>query len=222
MLSYFLISRFYIPRGYEKFQTFDEYSLKGVKVGKLKLPFVAVKAEKDTIKVLIVRGIGGSQKLVEYVNMNDYWFNFDKYQLKYDPKCQCDTTPYYLETYIFNDTIMTYGYYLKNGNSKFLERINLKTKNIELSLDNEEFIFSKTNHFDELRYIVQNYKDNFENYDYGVSQKNTYSVYEKKIVGDILILYENIGNSMYKKGDVYNQTQLGKLGEYEYRLNYNP
>jgi hypothetical protein len=62
-LLVFLTNCTKIPKGYEIFQTFDEYSLKGVKPnGKLKQPFVAVKYGKDTISVLICKNFQKKNK----------------------------------------------------------------------------------------------------------------------------------------------------------------
>ena len=109
-LSFILLTCSCLPKDYKKFQDFDEYSMKGIPAkGKLEYPYVAIKESNDKLSVVIIRPFF-YHRTIEYTHKGNYWYNYEKYQIKYEENCQCDTTPIYYHRYIFNDTIITYGF----------------------------------------------------------------------------------------------------------------
>ena len=207
-----------IPESYIKYQTFDEYSLSGVSTNDslIKEPFVAVKTDSESISVLICKSYT-KKKVIEYFNHRDYWYNINKVQEEYSSECNCDTTPYYIEKFIYNDTIMKYGYYLKNGKRKFNESLEFSTKNEIISLsDSDAFKLDEKKKFYQLKHKLVNYKSNFEHYFPSPKyQKRFYNYYRKELKGDTLFTYEIIGSPLYKIGDIIDARKLNSLGEFD-------
>lgn len=207
-----------IPKGYIKYQTFDEYSLTGISTNDslIKEPFVAVKTNSKMISVLICESYS-KKKVVEYIKHGDYWYNLKKIQEKYHSDCACDTTPYYIEKFIYNDTIMKYGYYLENGKRKYNENLVFSTKNEIISLsDSDAFKIDENRKFYQLKQKLVNYKSNFEHYSNSPKyQKRYYHYYRKELRADTLFTYEIIENPFYKIGDIIDARKLNSLGEFD-------
>ena len=204
-----------IPEGYVKYQSFDEFALKGYGAGQLKEPYVAVKNGKDTIFVLIYERLH-KETLIKYVNHGDYWYNLKREQKKYDPKCECDTTPHFTESFIYNDTIMEYSYYLKGGIEKLNELLKFSTTKNEIWLLSKTGFHAYTNDkFHQLKLFLVNYKTNFENYEPSLYQKQYYHNYSKLLKNDTLFVRENIGNKTNKFGDLVVVRKLNSLGLFD-------
>lgn len=145
--------------GYEKFQNFDEYSMKGIaSEGKLEYPYVAVKEHGDKLTVVIVRKFFYRKK-VEYTRRESYWYNYEKIQNEYDEKCQCDTIPIHYHRYIFGDTIITYGYSEYEA-SKIDDFLFVDTREDRLVFDTKTLSTVGENHtFQELKSYINFYRD---------------------------------------------------------------
>ncbi|MDR2839683.1 MAG: hypothetical protein LBV75_00230 [Paludibacter sp.] len=159
-----------IPKGYEKYQIFDEYSLQGINTSdKITEPFVAVKSGTDTIQVLVCERFR-KKILIHYVNKGNYWHSKTKHQLT---NCNCDTTPQYYEKFIFNDTIITYTYSIY-PDGKLLDWLNIYTPTDDCSYSTE-FLDIKSNEdkFEQLKQYISHYKDSVEIYDSSKYQKFT-------------------------------------------------
>ncbi len=94
--------------GFEKFQTFNEFKMKGV--GEVKdTPFVYVKYDSLKISVIISNDI---DSVIEYIKEGDYWrniINIDFQNLGQEP-CMCEDSPPIARTYlryIKGDTILS-------------------------------------------------------------------------------------------------------------------
>ena len=204
-----------IPEGYMKYQSFDEFALKGYGAGQLKEPYVAVKNGKDTISVLICEKLK-KEILIEYINYGDYWYNFKKEQKEYDPKCECDTTPHFTESFIYNDTIMEYSYYLKSSIEKLNELLKFSTTKNEIwLLSKTGFHVSKNDKFHQLKLLLVNYKTNFKNYEPSLYQKQYYHSYSKLLKNDTLFVRENVGNKTNKFGSLVDVRKLNSLGLFD-------
>ena len=218
IVSFFLFSGCNrLPAGYIKYQTFDEYALKGVRYGnqEIKEPFVGVKVERDIISVLICDKYN-SRILFKYLKHGDFWFNLKKFQQEYDPNCHCDTTPHYTERYIYNDTIMEYEYYLVHGTKKIGEHLIFNTKkNINYLSSSEGFPVNKDDKFLQFKRILIDYKNNFKPYKPSVSQKHNYSLYLKVTVKDTLFIYYSIGTKSWKSGSLIDVRKLNSLGDFD-------
>lgn len=205
-----------LPKGYIKYQTFDEYKLKGVRYGnaEIKEPFVGVKVEKDSISVLICESFK-KQILLKYINYGDYWFNLKKIQEPYYPELKLDTTPHYTERFIYNDTIMEYGYDLKQGTKKIGEELDFKTKKNIISLvSSDGFPVDKSDKFYQLKRILINYKVDFKSYEPSIYQKRYYDILLKTLVKDTLFIYDGVTTKSWKSGSLRDVLKLNSLGEF--------
>lgn len=227
MIIYSLIFILYgcslVPKGYTKYQTFDEYTLQGVTVkGKLKTPFVAIKFTHDTIFMLVYENQKQTQKL-EYLNNISYWYSIKKEQI--DPKlaenCKCDTTPRYIEKFIYNDTILEYSYYLERTNSKFSESLTVFTRNNNIHISPVRFNIQEKSKFAQLKEIVNNYKIKYPYSKPGYVQKSYYEIEYRFYKGDTVFVYENDGNPKYKIGYLRAVYVLNSLGEFGSKHNKN-
>ncbi|MBB4044376.1 hypothetical protein [Bacteroides reticulotermitis] len=92
-----------IPNGYVKYQTFNEYILKGVpgNIDNLNSPYVLVKEDIDTI--FVIRS-SCEDKVLEYVNMRDFWYSMQTFE-EFDEHIDI-----YSEIFISNGTILTCNY----------------------------------------------------------------------------------------------------------------
>jgi len=205
-----------IPDGYTKYQTFDEYTLSGIKQnGTLKSPFVAIKRTSDSISVLVY----DQSKVVErhlYQKKNSYWFSIKREQI--DPKiaetCKCDTTPRYIEKFIYNDTILEYTYSVNGEDNKSLDLLSVYTKNNNIYISPEKFNISENRKFDQFKDVVKNYNVKYPYFKPGTIQKSFYETKYKFFKGDTLFIYEKNGNPNYKIGCLRSAAILNSLGEY--------
>jgi len=235
-----------IPEGYKKYQTFDEYSLKGVNYsGKIIEPYVIVKMGKDTILVKIRNKFkfklenyfnmdfslknhkyihsgeyGENGELIMYIKKGIYWYNIKREQV--DPKLyfttKCDTVPYYTEKFIYNDTIMTYSYYMEL-NKKYSQSLQFETKNniFWLSL-NINFNVDEKNKFIQLKNQFVNYKTKFPFRNNSIRQEQYSHFYNKYNIKDSLFIYEFDEKKTYKLGCLNDARKLNSLGEFDPRL----
>jgi len=205
-----------LPKGYIKYQTFDEFSLKGInfKDSIIKEPFVGVKEENKVISVIICERFK-KRILLKYYEKGDYWYNLRKEQLPYFPGVKNDTTPHYIERFLYNDTIMEYSYYLKNGKTKFLEELNFETRKniIELS-DSAGFQVYEKDRFQQLKRFIVNYTLNYTPYE-PEFQKRCYQYYCKYRNKDTLFISDIVGNKISKPGSYQDIRKLNSLGEFD-------
>jgi len=204
-----------IPKEYKSYQTFDEYLMKGVNDTNYVDPHVAIKAVKDTIFVIIIGDKESNNTPAKYIHFGNYWYSKLKDQPNYPENCGCDTTPKIRERFFFSDTIMEYSYYFKQG-KKSLEELSFQTKKGLLILsDSDDLILNNGSSYQNLKRYVVNYRKRYEHY-FNTSkyQKRYYQLYRKQIHNDTLYLYEDIGNILYKYGDVTGKDKLSTLGEF--------
>lgn len=236
-----------IPKGYMKYQTFDEYSLKGVNSNKeIVNPYVIIKREKDTITVRICRSYGFVSKLlnyissknpkyvnlgdygnngelIKYINKGKYWYNITKEQT--DPRLyfttECDTVPYYTEKFIYNDTILRYGYYMDDNDKKGTENFTLITRNNEICLSPGSFRLSPESKFIQLKNLFADYKHKYPNY-ISEHQKSSYTFHNKVLKGDTLFLYKYDDKKRnYRFGCLDDVYILNSLGEFKRNYDHN-
>lgn len=182
-------------------------------------PCVAVKTEKDTINV-IVYYLFQKNRHLKYVNKGDCWYNLTIEQI--DPKLyattKCDTVPHYFEKFIYNDTILRYGYYLERNAAKTSEGLEIETRNNLIYISPKSFDLQKKNNFIRLKDFTVNYKSKYPYYEPSF-QESFYQFYNKLISGDTLSIYENDGKHNYRLGCLQGKYLLNSLGEFDnYRL----
>jgi len=208
--------------GYVLYQTFDEYSMKGVNSNgeKLQKPYVAIIKNDSAITVRICYSNGKEKdKYIYYQNKGGYWYSIIKDQV--DPKLYfttlCDTVPFYTERYFYNDTIMEYSYYLRNGHKKSLEQLVLKTRNsmIEFNLS-ANFRIRQNKKFADLKQEIIDYKEKYPYDDRELAHRDkNYIFYNKVLQGDSIFLYENDGKMNYKLGCLKDIRICNSLGEFD-------
>jgi len=210
-----------LSNDYVLYQTFDEYSMKGVKIksGKLQEPYVAIKKSDSTIIVRICYRGKEQDKYIYYKNKGGYWYSIIKDQV--DPKLYfttlCDTVPFYIEKYFYNDTIMEHSYYLENGFKKSLEQLVFKTRNniVEFNLS-ANFRIRQNKKFADLKQEIIDYKEKYPYDDRELAHRDkNYIFYNKVLRGDSIFLYENDGKMNYKLGCLKDIRICNSLGEFD-------
>jgi len=204
-----------IPKGYKSYQTFDEYLMKGVNDTNYADPHVAIKAVKDTISVIIIGDKESNNTPTKYIHFGNYWYSKLKVQPNYPENCGCDTTSKIRERFFFNDTIMEYSYHFKHGKKSSEELIFQTKKNVLILSDSCNIVLGNGILYQELKRLIVNYKERYEIYRNTTKyQKRYYHLYRKQIHNDTLYLYENIGNMLYKYGDITGKDKLSSLDEF--------
>jgi hypothetical protein len=217
-----------IPSGYIKYRTFDEYSLKGVDNWNWRPkipPYVAIRTEKDTIKVIIFY-LFQKNKYLKYINKGNCWYNLTIEQV--DPKLyattKCDTVPHYCEKFIYNDTILRYNYYLEQNNRKTSEGLEIETRHNIIYITPKIINLQNKNNFICLKRLSTNYKSKYPYYEPRYRQ-HCYQQFNKLIMKDTMFLYENDGKHDYRLGCLQGKYLLNSLGEFDnYRsrsIHYN-
>ncbi len=203
-----------LPEGYKIYKTINEYNLVGVdQVGPIVKPYVAIKRDNDEIFVLILGDTNG-KRLIKYENKGDYWYSYEKIRKKYIPKCECDTTPFCIEKYIYNDTIVKYSYYLKADSVKLNEVIKIKTHSTLLLLNSNEGFNLNKNDYNKLIEIINSYKKIFKPYVPSIFQPKDFNLYKVVVTDKKYYYLENRGNSDYEKYDTITTLDLNNLGEF--------
>ena len=205
-----------IPEGYQKFQTFNEYSLKGIGLSNyhLRKPYIAAKFGKEKITVLIFEK-NGEVRQIEYFNKGNYWYTKYKLQLKFDPNCRCDTTPAFFEKYIYKDTIMLYHHAYNRDNKKLkMETLYFITKNnFILISDSCPLKIDSTNIFKSLKNKYLYFQNQLTHNSYiDGNHPLAYSYYSKVFRGDTIFRYER--NEKNKKILSSDYMVVDNLGEY--------
>jgi len=195
------------PEGYVKFQTFNEYELKGERTENIKLPYVFVKENKDTICVI---KSNNRKEVMKYINKGKFWF----YQESEKPqKYCCDIA--ISKRFIIKDTIFLYSYLPMPGTVSGItgEGIVIQTKKENTVIDNQKIIFDNENDlYEKIRDIVFVYKDSIPmcNKD-KIFPKGCFQTYIKVFKDNgLLYLYDSKETSklMY----IY---QLNSMGEFD-------
>lgn len=143
---------------YKKFQTFNEFNLRGE--GKIRnKPFVYVKELEDTI---IVRVSNDKNRAIRYINMNEVWQSYQEFDMqKKGMPIQKDSREKPARSYfrIFKgDSIFelacTYPEYPTQD-------LYIKTKNncVLISLNDQEFVNITSHPIEKIMEIVSNYKN---------------------------------------------------------------
>lgn len=205
-----------MPDGYTKYQTFDEYTLSGIKPnGTLKSPFVAIKYTSDSVSVLVY----DQNKIIErhlYQKRSSYWFSIKREQInpKLAEDCKCDTTPRFTEKYIYNDTIIEYAYHATSTDKKSPDFLSVYTPNNNIYISPEEFNIYENIKFEQFKNAVKNYNIKYPYFKPGTNQKSFYQIESKIFKGDTLFIYEKNGNPNYKIGCLRSAAILNSLGEF--------
>lgn len=184
-----------------KYQSFDEYKMQGIKEKRIKYPCVYIKENGDT---MFVRK-SYDKNIITYIKKQDYWYtkliiiSF----VKVSRIC---------ERFICNDTIIDYEY-IKNNNGEIFGCyifVHTKTSCVVLAV-------SKTaiNHtedlFQQIKKLVNNYKDFFPLYVPGKYQPRDHIFYSKHIDKNILTIYE-----VNEQGRTYVASKkMNTLGEFD-------
>lgn len=200
---------------YQIYQTFDEYKLEGVKPteGKLRVPYVKISRNDSLIIVILCYEGKEPDKYLFYHNKGKFWYNINKDQV--DPKLYfttlCDTVPRFTERYIFNDTIMEYGYDLEQLYKMSSKTLIFKTKRNKIYIDlPSEFKIGNILRFEKLKSEVIEYKNIYLNQgNKKVETDKDYCLYDKVRRGDTLYMYE-----------MFNTDEIDPSFRYEVRL-YN-
>lgn len=207
------------PKGYISYQTFDEYTLDGVTFSSegQKAPYVLVKKEKDSIFIMF--SYQRHSVPIKYINRGNYWYNIRIEDNYCEPGFKCEI-PFNrcLEKYIYNDTILSYGYYkdfITNTELTLGRDITIETKKakIRLAFGNSVYIDSK-NKFESIKSIADNYISNFP-YPAKEYQPKWYRSFYKEIRQDTLFIYENDSTGNYKNSCLYDIRKLNSLGEFD-------
>lgn len=206
---------------YTVYQTFDEYRMMGVDKNRqeLKSPYVAITRNDSTIVVKICYEGKEQDKFLIYHNKGKYWYNVKKEQI--DPKLYyttlSDTLPIFTERYLYNDTIMEYNYYIDENRDKSLQSLTFKTRNNEIRLTLPTgFRISKNNRFEELKQIMNGFRNNFPYDDGKINHRDkNYTYYTKIVKGDSVFLYENDENKNYKSDCLDDVIVFNSLGEFD-------
>lgn len=203
-------------KGYDKYQTFNEFDLKGVNSPKLQSPFIFLKRESDTIFVI---KSNKKDEIIEYVNKGEYWYRSFKIEEKptieerfLGRQYKIDRTPISCEKFIFNDTIIEYTYFIEESNKRSNSSIYVKTKDSILNLViQDDDIKNINNPYNEIINFVRAYKKLFPYNDNQTYQPRFYYLFEKQIIGDTLYLYET--KEIDKK--LQYSIRLNSMGEFD-------
>lgn len=206
-----------MPSGYSKYETFDEYSLKGLnKNSFLQKPYVAVKDMGDSISVIVFPEHDDTQHFT-YYNKGSHWYSLDITQISpslYET-CNCDTTPSYKEKYIYNDSIIEYSYYKDGLGVRTFESVHLITKSQKVIFSADSFCINQDDKFNDLRRMCSNYI-----YDFPLESEKSYQeqysyIFNRVIKGDTLFEYlykEEEKDKVIKLGDLYKVSIMSRLG----------
>lgn len=225
ILSLFLFS-FTVSDGYKKYQTFDEYQLKGVFFDSksIREPYVLVKEDEDSVWVRISNHL--DKEPVKYVDKGRYWYYLmkweDQAELYRARICLCDTDRVNVkEKFVFNDTIITCETsFYKTAKEKNHCSLTIDTKTKRLTLYIPENLEDYPDKFERIKYYINSYeKLNFYYYgfdDYSLPSRKIYYVFNKEIVNDSICYYKPSENKEYKLGCLYSVYQFnGVLGEFD-------
>lgn len=202
-----------IPNGYVKYQTFNEYILKGVpgNSDNLKSPYVLVKEDIDTI--FVIRS-SCEDKVLESVNMRDFWYSMQTFE-EFDEHIDI-----YSEIFISNGTILTCNYNRERKDGKEYNIIieNEKEKiviwHMKMAYSNKKELYAK------LLWLASRYKDEIPLFSRDEFLKAPdryptcyYNSYIKIFKGDKLYVFDNRGaNGGVCLSDVF---QLNSLREFD-------
>lgn len=196
-------------KGYQIFQTFNEYRLKGVGTTNIQYPYVYVNEGKEIIYVIK----SNESSIIKYNKKGNYWYC--RWQYKND--CDNPTTQSWrvYERFIFNDTIIDYNYYLEQDNeSKKISRSTLaylvRTENIIMQLAPVYKIKNVNNPFSELKWLIENYKKIYSSKLYANYRQNLCVEAEKEIKNDTLFTYGEKSNKIKTEF-----VKLNSMGEFD-------
>jgi len=199
-------------KGYVRYQTFDEYKLKGAGHSNIREPYVLVKKERDTIFVIKSNDKG---KTIKYINKGKYWYSESIIKVKEPPVGSLwllDMSPTVYEKFIYNNIIVEYKYWLNNELERYGSYIYIHTKKkcIELVIQNSD-ITNYDDPFNEIKELVINYKTVFSLYSPDYHQSRCYYIYEKQIEGNIFSVYEIVGENKR----FISSKKMNSLGEFD-------
>lgn len=203
-------------KGYDKYQTFNEFELKGVNSPKLQSPFIFLKRESDTI--FVVKS-NKKDETIKYINMGKYWYTSMRTEEKptfeersLGAKLKIERLPQICEKFIFNDTIVEYVYLLQDETQRLSQEIYVKTKDSILNLViQDDDIKNINNPYNEIINFVRAYKKLFPYNDNQTYQPRFYYLFEKQIIGDTLYLSETKEIDKKKQYSI----KLNSMGEFD-------
>ncbi|MCL2131017.1 MAG: hypothetical protein FWH36_00960 [Lentimicrobiaceae bacterium] len=168
---------------YVKYQTFDEYKLKGVGRFNIKEPYVLVKKELDTIFVI---KSNDRSNVLKYINKGEFWYH----QVPEEPQDD-GITKSISKKFITNDTMFVFNHFPMPWST--FTTIVIETKKevtviegCEILFDNEENVFKK------IQNIASNYKNSLSYRDEkdGRPDNGWYQTFIKVYKGKQLYLYD--------------------------------
>ncbi|MFT4072955.1 MAG: hypothetical protein QM654_13650 [Dysgonamonadaceae bacterium] len=201
--------RFGTPGGYTKFQTFNEYKLKGEGRENVKSPCVFVKESKDTIWVI---KSNSRNVIMMYINKGEYWYHQTEKELY-------GRASY--KTYIVNDTLFVYDYMPMPGavSGTTAEGVIIETKSKMTIIENYKIFYNDENDlYKKIREAASNYKDSMPCYDHdrfmkGELPEKFYCTYDKVFKGNLYYMYRNQETKPYTC--TYSIRELNSLGEFD-------
>ncbi len=178
--------------GYVKYQTFNEYKLRGEGTKNIVSPYVYVKKTKNTISVIRSNRM---KEVIEYVNKGDHWYRY--IEIKHEPhkkNCKCLIYTEIREQFVFNDTVVEYSYTFENHDKKRErgnEYIYIRTSDREIHVPVYLKIKNTKDPYKSVKYIVDNYKKVLKPYTSRCYlPKRYYSLYRKEIKNGVFYKYE--------------------------------
>jgi hypothetical protein len=198
----------FLSKEYKRYQTFDEYRLKGISFNDHSIHYacVFIKERKDSI--IVVPSIDKSRKIT-YLRCGDYWYCFEHQHVEAEPNIKSEAYDRYFYKYIFNDTLMVCSYDIIDGKQSTIE-IDVETKYSNINIYTNE-TFSLV--FNKLKYIARNYKSIYSQYWFEPNFHNNsyYIAYNKEIKGNKIYYYLQSPSGKKRDPEIYD---LGDLGEF--------
>lgn len=220
---FFICCKQRLPKGYTEYQTFDEYTLQGVpsKTEDIKRPCVHIKQTDDTIWVIepdrkYETKYSKRTKGNIYVKKEGYWHCIIKQVQKCQPNPynNCDTLPFYIEKFIFNDTLLTLQYH-KTDNFCHFNSLWVDTKDRHISIQHP-INFNPDSLFFNIRNLARNYSTITTHWENDSVHTSYYETSTKIFRDNFIFMYAHDQNSKTKcLESVY---EMNSLGEFDSEL----
>ncbi len=200
-----------ISDDYQKFQTFNEYELRGEGETNIEYPCAFVKVNKDTISVI---KSNRRNLIMKYINKGEYWY----YQTEKKEELYGRDSH---KIFILKDTLFIYCYMPMPGaiSGTTGELVVIETKYRKTLIYNNKIVFNSEDElYKKIRKIASNYTDTMPYYDRNKFLSNGfpdkfYQTFTKVLKGNILYLYDNqSGNNL---GCINGAYKLNSLGEFD-------
>lgn len=200
-----------INNDYHKFQTFNEYGLRGEGETNIKYPCAFVKMNQDTISVI---KSNNKNVIMKYINKGEYWY----YQTEKKDELYGRSSSI---RFITKDTVFIYSYMPMPGaiSGTTGEGIIIVTKYGKTVIHNYKIIFNSEDElYKKIRNVASNYTSTMPYYDRDKFLSNGfpdkyYQTFIKVLKGNILYLYDNQSDN--RLGCIYSAYKLNSLGEFD-------